>query len=121
MKGRNIIIVFFPTILMTLLTVISFSNMSIYNSTAMDFKGIFIISLLLIFPVLFLIQGILCNINNFNMSNILLSFGISMLDYIILMKIYLNDSSYLYILIYPVLWMMGYAVTYFIRKIKGTI
>ncbi|MBN1038875.1 hypothetical protein DVW12_09180 [Clostridium botulinum] len=119
-KKKNIIIIFFPAILMSLLTVISFSNMDVYNTTGIDFKGLFILSLLLLFPLLFLIQGILCAVNNTNIVNLIFSFGVSILDYIILMKIYLNDSAFEYVLIYSVLWIVGYTITYIVRKIKSS-
>ncbi|MBN1068191.1 hypothetical protein DVW02_09400 [Clostridium botulinum] len=119
-EKKNIIIIFFPAILISLLTVISFSNMDVYNTTGIDFKGLFILSLLLLFPLLFLIQGILCAVNNTNIVNLIFSFGVSILDYIILMKIYLNDSAFEYVLIYSVLWIVGYTITYIVRKIKSS-
>ncbi|WP_017825061.1 MULTISPECIES: hypothetical protein [Clostridium] len=119
-KKKNIIIIFFPAILMSLLTVISFSNMNVYNTTGIDFKGLFILSLLLLFPLLFLIQGILCAVNNTNIVHIIFSFGASILDYIILMKIYLNDSAFEYVLIYSVLWIVGYTIIYIVKKIKSS-
>ncbi|NFG63394.1 hypothetical protein FDG75_06000 [Clostridium botulinum] len=119
-KKKNIIIIFFPAILMSLLTVISFTNMDVYNTKGIDFKGLFIISLLLLFPLLFLIQGILCAVNNTNIVNLIFSFGVSILDYIILMKIYLNDSAFEYVLIYSVLWIIGYTITYIVKKIKSS-
>ncbi|MDR5586357.1 MULTISPECIES: hypothetical protein [Clostridium] len=105
---------------MSLLTVISFTNMDVYNTKGIDFKGLFIISLLLLFPLLFLIQGILCAVNNTNIVNLIFSFGVSILDYIILMKIYLNDSAFEYVLIYSVLWIIGYTITYIVKKIKSS-
>ena len=119
MKKKNVSIILFPAILMSLLTVVSFSNMDIYNATGFDFKGFFIISLLLLFPLLFLIQGILCAINNANIVIIVFEYGISILSYIILMKIYLNDSAFIYILIYSALWIAGYIITYIVSKIKS--
>ncbi|NFR44711.1 hypothetical protein FDF45_14095 [Clostridium botulinum] len=44
------------------------------------------------------------------------SFGVSILDYIILMKIYLNDSAFEYVLIYSVLWIVGYTIIYIVKK-----
>ena len=104
---------------MSLLTIVSFSNMDIYNTVGIDFKGIFIISLFLLFPLLFLIQGSLCAVNNTNMINIVFSFGMSILNYILLMQIYLNDSAFVYILIYSALWILGYTITYIVKKIKS--
>ncbi|MBY7066125.1 hypothetical protein HYI34_17275, partial [Clostridium sporogenes] len=57
MEKRKIITITFPTLFMTIITIVSFQNMLNFNG--IDFKGIFIISLILLFPILFLIQGIL--------------------------------------------------------------
>lgn len=99
---------------MTLITVICFSNMLNFNGT--DFKGLFIISLITLFPLLFLIQGILSNITN---TNIFLCLGLSVLNFIILLLIYMNNSAYLYIFIYLAFGIAGYTGNKIIRKIKS--
>ncbi|MBU3135335.1 hypothetical protein KPL39_03530 [Clostridium gasigenes] len=115
MKKRNIITILFPTLFMTIITMISFSNMS--NLNGIDFKGIFIASLILLFPLLFLIQGIISAVNN---TNILLSMGASTLNFIILMIVYLNGSAFIHILSYLALGGIGYIITNFIVKIKSS-
>ena len=114
MKKSNIITIIFPTLFMTIITISSFQNMLNFNG--LDFKGLFIVSLILLFPILFLIQGIICAINN---TNIFLSFGVSILDFIILMFVYMNDSAFGYNLIYLVIGIIGYLITKFILKGKS--
>jgi hypothetical protein len=114
MKKKNVVTVLFPLLFMTVITVISFSNMLDFNG--IDFKGIFILSLILLFPFLFLLQGIICAINN---TNIFLSLGVSILNFIILLIIYLNDSAVIYIFIYLTFGAIGYLITKSIAKIKS--
>ncbi|AQR93620.1 hypothetical protein CLSAP_09270 [Clostridium saccharoperbutylacetonicum] len=112
-KNRNVVTIIFPSLFMTIITIISFSNMLNFN--VIEFKGIFILSLILLFPLLFLLQGIISAVNN---TNVLLALGISTLDFIILMMVYLNDSASIYILIYLVFGLIGYIITKSIIKIK---
>ncbi|MFT8348691.1 hypothetical protein [Clostridium saccharoperbutylacetonicum] len=100
---------------MTIITIISFSHMLNFN--VIEFKGIFILSLILLFPLLFLLQGIISAVNN---TNVLLALCISTLDFIILIMVYLNDSAFIYILIYLVFGLIGYIITKIIIKIKAS-
>lgn len=111
MKIKNIITVIFPTLFMTLITVVSFKNMLNFNG--IDFKGIFISSLIFLFPLLFFIQGLTCAITR---TNIFLAFGISILDFIILMFVYMNDSAFIYNIIYIVFGISGHLLTKFCLK-----
>jgi len=114
-KKKNIVTILFPALFMTIITIVSFSNMLNFNG--IDFKGIFIVSLIILFPLLFLIQGIISAVNN---TNVLLSLGTSMLNFIILMMVYLNESAFIYILIYLVFGIIGYIITDIIVKIKSS-
>lgn len=116
MKKSNLITILFPTFFMTIITIISFSN--IFYVNGIDFKGLIVISLLFIFPFLFLIQGIKSSINN---TNIFLSIGVSLLTFIILMLKFLNSSASIYIFIYLVFGAIGYVITNFIIKNKSKI
>jgi hypothetical protein len=113
MRKVSVIITLFPALFMNIIAIVSFSNMSNFNS--IDFKGIFILSLILLFPLLFLIQGIICaryNINAF------ISLGASILGFIILMLVYLNDSAVIYIFTYLIFGIMGYLITKICRKLS---
>ncbi|WP_434302928.1 hypothetical protein [Clostridium botulinum] len=111
MEKRRIITITFPALLMTIITIISFQNMLNFNG--IDFKGIFIISLILLFPILFIIQGILCAISH---TNVFLSLGVSILDFIILMFVYMNESAFIYNLIYLTCGIIAYLITKSIKK-----
>ncbi|EPY2278566.1 hypothetical protein ACXAT3_003939 [Clostridium sporogenes] len=111
MKIRKMVTVIFPTLFMTIITIVSFQNMLDFNG--IDFKGIFIIALIILFSVLFLIQGILCAIND---TNIFLAFGISILDFIVLIFIYMNESALIYNLIYLIFAIIGYLIAKSIKK-----
>lgn len=115
MKKNNIITITFPTLFMTIITIVSFQNMLNFND--IDFKGLFIISYIILFPILFLIQGIMCAINK---TNIFLALGISVLDLLILMLVYMNDSAFGYNLIYLILGITGYLITKIITKYKSS-
>lgn len=115
MKVKNIITILFPTLFMTLITVVSFQHM--LNYTSLDFKGIFLISLIFLFPILFFIQGITCAITR---TNIFLALGVSILDFIILLFVYLNDSAFVYNIIYIVFGIVGYLLTKFSFKNRSS-
>ena len=100
---------------MILITIVSFTNMLNFNG--IDFKGLFIVSLILLFPLLFLLQGIVCALSN---NNVFLTLGVSILVFIILMMIYLNSSAFIYILIYLIFGIIGYLTTIFILKVKSS-
>jgi hypothetical protein len=100
---------------MAIITIVSFTNMqNSYDNV--KFKGIFLSSLIFIFPLLFLLQGVISGIDN---TNIFISIGISLLTYIILMFIYLNSSAFIYAFIYLVFGLIGYSISYYsIKKLK---
>ena len=113
MKKSKVITILFPAFFMTMLMILfSFSN----ESNGMDFKGLLIISLIFIFPLLFLLQGVKSAINNIN---IIISMGVSILTFIIYISICLNYSAIIYIFIYLSFGTIGYILTNFIRKNKS--
>lgn len=114
-KKRSVVTILFPALFMTIITIVSFSN--IFNFNGIDSKGIFIVSLIALFPLLFFIQGIISAVNN---TNVLLSLGVSILNFIILMIVYLNNSAFIYILIYLAFGVIGYIITHIIEKIKSS-
>lgn len=115
MKIKNILTLLFPTFIMVMILVVSFSKMDNYNYSGIDYDGIVILSLLFLFPLLFLLQGIFSAISS---TNVHLSLGVSIKCFIILMMVYLNDSAALYILIYLAIGVLGYTSTKFILKFK---
>lgn len=105
-KKSNLFTLVFPAILMTLITMVCHYNMNEFNGV--DYKGISILSLVLLFPLLFLVQGIVSAKTN---TNIFLSLGISTIDFILLMAIYLNFSAWFYTVIYLLFGIIGYALS----------
>lgn len=111
MKKNSIIVILFPGLFMTIITITSFSN--ILESYSAYFKGLFILSLILLFPFLFLIQGIICALS---LTNIFWALGVSIFSFITLMVIYLNSTALIYILIYLILGITGYLINNYITK-----
>jgi len=113
MKIKNILTVLFPAVIMVTVMMVSFSNMG--NHSGIDFKGIVGLSLSVLFPLLFILQGIFSYISN---TNVFLSLGLSIICFIALMMAYLNDSASLYILVYLLIGLVGYMITKFTLKDK---
>lgn len=113
MKKNNMITILFPTFFMIILMLLfAFSN----EIKVLDFKGLLIISLIVIFPLLFLLQGIKSSINN---TNIIIGICTSIFTFSIFLIIYLNSSAIIYIPIYLALGAIGYILTNSIKKIKS--
>ncbi|MCC0643533.1 hypothetical protein [Clostridioides sp. ZZV14-6150] len=113
MKKSNVFSIIFPTIIM-LLMFLTFAT-DIFNIPDIPAKGIFVIGMVLIFPIAFLIQGIVCVLSK---TNLILSLVVSLITYIILMYIFLNDSAYIYVLLYAAFYMIGYITTKICQKMK---
>lgn len=98
-----------PSILMISLAVISFTD--ILN--IMDAKGIFIIGLLLLFPLLFLGQGIACGRGK---GNFVLSLLASTVTFVLIILIFLNSTALFYIILYLVVGLFGYGLARFTKR-----
>lgn len=98
-----------PSILMFSLAVISFTD--ILNT--MDAEGIFIIGLLLLFPLLFLGQGIACGRGK---GNIVLSLLVSTVTFVIIILIYLNSTALFYVAPYLVVGLFGFGLAHFTKR-----
>lgn len=113
MKPKNIITMLFAAFFMVLITIICYTNMGEFSR--IDFAAVFMLSLTVIYPILFLLQGIICALNK---TNVFLALGISIFSFVVLLIVYLNSSAFVYILIYTSLGVLGYLVAYFIKKFK---
>lgn len=113
MKTKKIITVLFPIFLIAIITLLSSSN--ILKFSQIDLKGLYIISIVLLFPILFLLQGIISIINN---TNIFLSITVSIIGFIALTIKELNNDIFIYILFYLFAEVLGYLITKFIVKYK---
>lgn len=105
---RKVIIFIFPSVVMFIVTRVSFTNMN--NFEFVDFKGVYMISLILVFPTLFLYQGVLCAKKK---CNLMLSLVISSVTYLMIMNIYLNGSASFYLLTYILAGVFGHLFTCF--------
>ena len=106
MEKKNIGTIIFPSILMIIITIISFANIPIISD--LDVKGFFILSLVLIIPTLIFLQGILSAKYK---VNIFLSLGITLVTFVSIMVICLNTSVFIYIGIYIISWILGYILS----------
>lgn len=113
MDNKKIITIFFPTFFITIVTIIlSLNN---FKFTEMDFKGLDIVALVLLFPLFFIIQGIISATNN---TNILLSLGTSTIAFITLNINKLSSDIFIYFLVYLIFGTAGYLITKGILRFK---
>lgn len=114
MKKKSLISIFFLVIIMILISIISFSD--IFKLSDIDFKGLSIISMVCIFPLLFLIQGIVCVFTN---TNIVIPLLVSMCTYIPIMYIFMEGIEIVYVLYYLILFFVGFLISKLIKKFKN--
>lgn len=113
MKNKDIITILFPAFFIVIITIIL--SLNILKLNDIDLKGALILFLILVFPLLFLSQGIISAVNN---VNIFLSLTISVFAFILFVVRCLNNSAYVYILVYSLFGVVGYLVTNWALKIK---
>lgn len=113
MKNKNTIIILFPIFIMLMVNIILSSK--ILNLSIMSIKEIITISVFLIFPLLFFLQGI---VSVLSYVNIFLSLVISLIGFSIFMFINITDSLFIYIIIYSLFYMIGFFITKLFMKTK---
>ena len=123
MTQKNIRTILFPSIAIIVITL--FATLSLDKFVKLDYKGILVISIVLFFPLLILIQGVIIAINR---TNIFLSLGLSLLTTIIVgMAFSLNDTSIgyatisFYVIRYLKYGVVGYLISYIVIKIRSKI
>lgn len=113
MKKKAIATTLFPTVytfMITILTLIATSPLNI-NGTLDFVKGLIVVSLVVLFPLLILIQSIISTVNHFN---VLIPLGISILSTMLfIIVLHIGDTRGL------LFAMIGYAIIYFIDGIVG--
>ncbi|GKU24030.1 hypothetical protein [Clostridium folliculivorans] len=102
MKIKNSIIILFPSIIMTLINVFSFSTDRI---SGYDKEGMIILTLIIINPLLFFIQGIMAGKEKINMF---LALGTSTAIFVLWCLIYLNPSALPYCVVYIIIGGLTY-------------
>lgn len=111
----NIIIVFFPSVIMLSITSLTFAYIN--NINGMVWKGMFIAALVLLFPLLFLIQGVCCATNNLNIFTAL---GFSILTSTFIIITYLHTFAFISFTINVISTMLGYALGKMFMRITVT-
>lgn len=114
MKKSNILTVIFPSIILVLITMISFNPIELTKN--LDLNGFFILSLVLIYPTMLFIQGILVSKNK---ASIILSFGLSIITFTIIMVVLLNTSASIYFALYIFSWLLGYFISKILFNKEG--
>ncbi|MBU8878673.1 hypothetical protein BGM26_06675 [Bacillus sp. FJAT-29790] len=107
----NFLNIIFPAIVIIIIGYVSFTDVFIQQT---DHKYFFI-TLIIIYPALFLLQGVITAILK---SNILISLGISSLGYFITIFIWANSSAIGYIFVYLLFGFLGYGVVRLFQKRK---
>ena len=106
MNRIKMITTFFPSFIMVSLVIISYTNL-------LDTKGLFILGLLLLFPILYLGQGVACA---FNKGNIVVSLLVSTITFVIITMVFLNVTGLMYLFLYFFIALFGYGISIFSRK-----
>lgn len=112
MKNKTILTILFPTLVMIVISTICFTDIL----KSIDTKAIFILSLFTIFPICFLVQGVLCKLNK---VNILISLATSSLIFTIIIFMYMNSTALIYLMINLISGILGYCTTYLLNRIKS--
>ena len=110
MKRNNLITILFPALIMILISIISFMDIS-----HIDLKGLFIISIVALFPLVILIQGIFVASNN---TNIILALLTSILTFIAVMFILMKTFEIIYIQYYTISFIIWYLISKILIKLK---
>ena len=106
MKRNNLITILFPSLIMILISTIS---------SHMDLKGLFIISIVALFPLSILIQGIFVVLNK---ANIILALLTSILTFIGVMFILMKTFEIIYIEYYIISFVIGYLISKILIKLN---
>lgn len=106
-KSLKLLVLFLPAIIIFSLTIISVFNIFI------DGKGLMIISLLFIFPIVFIFQGALTRYYKYNL---IISILISTVAILAIIFIFLNSSALVYFFLYFILWFLAYGAVAFYKK-----
>lgn len=113
MKNKNIITILFPALIMAIVSITSYTHM--FGLSDLDSKSLLIVGLVLIFPVIFILQGVLCAITR---SNVIFSLSVSIITYLVIMFVFLNSSAFIYVFVYLFIWTLGYWIARYLIKSK---
>lgn len=105
---------FLPAFAMLAITALCLMN--IFGSQE-DSLAIFKFSLVIVFPLTLIVQGVACAIHKYNLIPAL---GLSIIAYVVVFVLILKTTSFNYIIYYAASFLLGYVVTLLIRRFKKT-
>lgn len=111
MKNRKTLVVIHIAVPVFLIFI--FAYIAFTASDDLFAKGLVLNSLIVYYPVLFLLQG---SASSLLKTNVFLSLGISIAMFIIVLLIWLNSSAFIYVFAYVIIGFIGYAITRLIQK-----
>lgn len=111
--GNKIAGIFFPAFAM--LGVIAMTLTGAFGSDEAN-KSYFLLSLVIIFPLTFLVQGISCALNNINPW---IALAVSYFAFIIILFTVLNSSAWGYGVYFLLFWVIGYFGTKGIKMLRA--
>lgn len=103
---------FLPAFAMLAITALCLLN---FFGSAEDSLAIFKFSLVIVFPITLLVQGVACAIHKYN---IIPALALSAVAYIVVFIIILKTTTINYILYYAASFIVGYVITLLVRKVK---
>lgn len=106
--------VIFPAMAIMIIGWVTFTDVLIQQEN----HKYFILSLIIIYPILYLIQGVLTAIFK---RNLLISLGFSILSFVITILIWANSSGLGYIVIYLLFSILGFGVVSLYQKRKRVV
>lgn len=109
-KVLSIVQLIVPAIVMFVLAYFAFAAADDLYTT-----GLILNALIIYFPLLFLLQGIVCASVR---GNIFVSLGVSVVAYIIVIFVWLNSSAAVYVIAYVVVWFIAYGVARIIQNMR---
>lgn len=121
MTKKNMLTISFPSIVMIFITL--FTNFNLDKFIILDYKGIFVVSIVVLFPLLLLVQGVISALNR---TNILLSLAVSLITTIIVGLVLCSNGTviqYKIISYYSIRYLkygiVGYLISYIIIQIRS--
>lgn len=104
---------FLPAFAMLAITALCLMN--IFGS-AEDSLAIFKFSLIIVFPITLIVQGVACAIHRYNL---LPAIVLSVVAYIVVFVIILKTTTLNYAIYYVASFLLGYVITLLIRKVRN--
>lgn len=99
-----------PPFIMLIFAYVSFSGLL----DDLESTSLIINALLLVYPVLFFLQGFITGLLK---SNIFLSFGISVATFLVITFVWLNTSALFYVVVYVLSGTVGYGIVRLLQKV----